>query len=91
MIRRFYSLLHNAANKKVEMRREALYFTVFFLTAASAWLLIAAALFIAARHGLCDYQLVVRYIPEMVRSALISVPISVVGGLIFDLHLRENS
>ncbi len=73
------------------MRREALFFTVFFLTAAAAWLTAAALLLVAARRGACDYFLAVRYAPAMARAALVSVPLAVGGGLIFDLYLRGGS
>ena len=75
-------------HKAVEMRREALFFTVFFLTAAVIWLLAAVLLLLAAKSGACDYCLAVRYLPAMLRSSLLSVPLAVCGGLIFDLHLR---
>ena len=72
------------------MRREALFFTVFFLSAAALWLMIAAAVVIAARCGILDYHAAARYIPDMVRSALLAVPLSVIGGIIFDLNLRGD-
>lgn len=73
------------------MRREALVFTVFFLSAAALWLIAAAAVIAASRAGLCDYILAVRYAPKMASSALLSVPLSVIGGIILDLHLRGNT
>lgn len=88
MIKRIYSLLHIFLHKRVEMRREALFFTVFFLSAAVVWLIVAAVIVITARHGIVDYHTVARYIPDMVRSALLAVPLAVIGGIVFDLYLR---
>ncbi len=90
-MRRLYSLLHKIAYKRVELRREALFFTVFFLSAAVIWLIAAACLVIAGKHGMCEYLLIQRYLPLMARSALLSVPLAVAGGLILDLQLRDNS
>ena len=91
MMRRVYSFLHNISNKRVEMRREALFFTAFFLSAAVIWLIFAALLLARSSSGLYSYHLAARYVPEMVRSALLSVPLAVTGGVVLDLHLRENS
>ena len=86
---RLYTLLHNFLHNHVEMRREALHFTVFFLSASALWLIVAALYFAAANVGVCEYLLAIRYIPEMTRSALISVPLAVGGRLIIDLDLRR--
>lgn len=84
----FYSLLHIISHKRVEMRREALVFTVFFLTVAAVWLILAAYLCLAASSEPRLFPLAVRYAPQMARSALLSVPLAVAGGLIIDLTLR---
>ena len=86
-----YSLLHNICNFSVRMRREALNFTRFFLTAAAAWIVLAALMQAAADRGFYDYVTAALYVPEMVRSALISVPLAVAAGIVLDLHLRQNS
>lgn len=87
----FYSLLHSISQKYVKMRREALVFTIFFLSASAVWLLLAALMQAAADRGMYDYATAVLYVPEMVRSALLSVPLAVAGGIVLDLHLRQNS
>lgn len=88
---KFYSFLHIFSGKHVELRREALFFTVFFLSAAALWLLLAAALIARSSDDLQMLAFAVRYVPFMVRSASLSVPLSVAGGLIIDLSVRENS
>lgn len=88
---KFYSLLHNFFGKHVEIHREGLFFTVFFLSASAIWLILAAVFAASAADDLRLLALAVRYVPEMARSAALAVPLSVAGGLIIDLSVRENS
>ena len=91
MRRRIYSLLHIFTNFFVEVRCEAGFFTVFFLSASALWLIFAVFLLSAAEAGSCPLFYASVYVPEMARAARLSALLSVCGGAVFDIQLRGHS
>ena len=67
----------------------ALGFTTFFLLTALWWLILAALTSLAADTGCYDYYLAAAIVPEMVRSAAFSIPLSLVSGLIIDSQMQQ--
>ena len=78
-------------HKQPKMHRESLFFMLFFLTAALLWIMLSLLMLIAAENGLYDYHLAVRYVPEMINSALFSVPLSLLCGVIYEINLRQET
>lgn len=76
-----FSSIYPYIHKIMHIGMRARIFIAFFLTAALFWLILAAV----AAHGLFDYHRAAALVPEMIRSAVFSVPLSVAAGLIVDL------
>ncbi len=73
------------------MRREARFFTLFFVAASAVWLIMAYSVLAAADAGMCGLSFAALYVPEMARAARLSAVLAFAGGLIFDLQLRETA
>ena len=75
-----FSSIYPYIHKIMHIGTRARIFIAFFLTAALFWLILAAVV----AHGLYDYHRAAALVPEMIRSAVFSVPLSVAAGLIVD-------
>lgn len=75
-----FSFIYPYIHKIMHIGARARIFIAFFLTAALLWLILAAVV----AHGLYDYHRAAALVPEMVRSAVFSIPLSVAAGLIID-------
>ena len=78
--RQLFSFIYPYIHKIMHIGARARIFIVFFLTAALLWLILAAVV----ANGLYDYHRAAALVPEMIRSAVFSIPLSVAAGLIID-------
>ena len=78
--RQLFSVIYPYIHKIMHIGVRARIFIAFFLTAALLWLILAAVV----ANGLYDYHRAATLVPEMVRSAVFSIPLSVAAGLVVD-------
>ena len=77
---RLFSAIYPYIHRIMNISKRARVFITFFLLAALLWLILAAVV----AGGLFDYHRAAMIVPEMIRSAAFSVPLSIAAGLIID-------